>query len=201
MMMAVAVVALVAVAAPALAQTTPPAGQPPVQPKEQGLGIFVQGGWVRSSTFSASGAPDMQSLDPQGGIFGIGFGGNKSGAFGVGVDLNYMVKTASDVRFIDIPNLIFEDGDLNTQILDIPVYGRFNIGGHRTKNAPTFFIPFGWFFDILVKSDINGVDIKDAFNGFQTGRSSWRLRGLTDGIEARGQWALETCRKRTAARS
>ena len=105
----------------------------------------------------------------KGGIIGIGFGGNKSGTFGVGVDLNYVFTSASDVTVLNIGKAIAENGTLKSQSLDIPVYGRFNIGGHNTKNAPTFYIPVGWFFDILLKSDVGGVDVMDAFNGFSTG--------------------------------
>lgn len=185
-MIAVAAIAALLAAVPALAQTT----QPVVQ-KQQGLGVFLQGGYVRSSTYNASGQPDLTNIHPQGVIFGIGFGGNKSGAFGMGVDINYVIKSASDVTRSNVGDL-FETGTLKTQYLNIPVYGRINFGGHNTKNAPTFYVPFGWFFDVLLKGDFNSVDVKDQFNGFQTGP----LVGVgfevaRIGIEARGQWSLK----------
>ena len=169
MITTLAATALLAAATPTFAQATPQA------PKEQGLGIFLQGGYVYQTTYT--GGSSFEST-PQGFIAGIGLGGNKSGAFGVGVDLNYMWTNNSDA-------------DQKSQTLDIPVYGRFNIGGHRTKNAPTFFIPVGWFFDINLSNKIGDFDVTEGFEGFQTGP----LVGLgfevyRIGIEGRAQWAV-----------
>jgi len=193
LMIASVAIAALLVAAPALAQTTTTQATPaqttppPAQvQKQQGLGVFLQGGYVRSSTYSSGGTVDL-NLNPQGVIFGIGFGGNKSGAFGVGVDLNYVWKTDSD----DFGN------EIRTQTLSIPVYGRFNIGGHNTKNAPTFFIPVGWFFDVLLSSKASdGTDTldlldKEIFNGFQTGPlvgAGFEVARIA--VEGRFQWAL-----------
>jgi len=182
MIAAVAIVVLTA-ATPAFAQTfadttARPAAttQAPVQ-KQQGLGVFVQGGYVMSNISGQ----DLKDFNPQGFLVGIGFGGNKSGAFGVGVDLNYIWKTETD-----------EGGnDIKTQTLNIPVYGRFNIGGHNTKNAFTFYIPAGWFFDILMSGTEGGNDIKNLFESFQTGPmvgAGFEVARIA--VEARGQWAL-----------
>jgi len=166
MISTLAVAALFAAATPAFAQTPP---------KEQGLGIFLQGGYVYQTTYTGGGSFDST---PQGFIAGIGFGGNKSGAFGVGVDLNYMWTNNSD-------------SDQKSQILDIPVYARFNIGGHNTKNAFTFYIPVGWFFDVNLSNQIGGIDFKDAFNGLQTGPlvgAGFEVYRI--GIEGRAQWGI-----------
>jgi len=166
MISTLAVAALFAAATPAFAQT---------QPKEQGLGIFLQGGYVYQTTYTGGASFDST---PQGFIAGIGFGGNKSGAFGVGVDLNYMWTNNSD-------------SDQKSQILDIPVYARFNIGGHNTKNAFTFYIPVGWFFDVNLSNQIGGIDFKDAFNGLQTGPlvgAGFEVYRI--GIEGRAQWGI-----------
>ena len=72
MMTTLAVVALLAAATPTFAQSTP--AQPVV--KQQGLGIFVQGGYINQSLYTGGDAADFS---PQGFIVGIGFGGNKSG--------------------------------------------------------------------------------------------------------------------------
>lgn len=144
-------------------------------PKQQGLGVFVQGGYVYQTTYT--GGTDFDST-PQGFIAGIGFGGNKSGTFGIGVDLNYVWTNNSD-------------SEVKTQYLNIPVYGRINIGGHNTKNAFTFYIPFGWYFDINLSSKIADFDVKDAFESFQTGPlvgAGFEVYRI--GIEARGQWAV-----------
>jgi len=198
----VAIVALVA-ATPAFAQnsigTLPsvtfsspapaPAPAPKKQVKEQGLGIFLQGGYTRSSTFGPD-ADFFKDFNPQGAIFGIGFGGNKSGAFGVGVDLNYGITSATDP---DDSNTT-----VKTQYLNIPVYGRFNIGGHNTKNAFTFYIPAGWFFDVLLSSKAdNGTDTidlldEDFFDGFQTGPlvgAGFEVARI--GVETRFQWSVK----------
>jgi hypothetical protein len=191
----VAIVALVA-ATPAFAQNSPaPAPRFSVKPrfavtpttptapttpapqaeKQQGLGIFAQGGYVYQTTYT--GGTDFSST-PQGFIAGIGFGGNKSGTFGVGVDLNYVWTDNTDKS-------------LKTQYLNIPVYGRFNIGGHNTKNAFTFFIPVGWFFDINLSNELNGADVKNAFEGFQTGPlAGFGFEVYRVGLEARGQWSV-----------
>ena len=79
-------IATVLAAAPAFAQTgttTPPAAVRAPAPKQQGLGIFVQGGYVYTTI-----SGDAVNFSPQGVLAGIGFGGNKSGTFGVGVDIN-----------------------------------------------------------------------------------------------------------------
>jgi len=192
---ALAAIVALAAATPAFAQNSPaPAPRFSVKPlfsvtpstpapvkqaeKQQGLGIFVQGGFVYQTIYT--GNTDFESK-PKGFIAGIGFGGNKSGTFGVGVDLNYVWTSNSD---------IFEDSQ-KVQYLNIPVYGRFNIGGHNTKNAFTFYIPVGWFFDINLSNKVGDFDLTDEFNGFQTGP----LAGLgfevyRIGIEGRAQWAI-----------
>jgi hypothetical protein len=160
-----AVAALLAAATPSFAQA----------PKQQGLGIFVQGGYVYQTLYT--GGTDFSSK-PQGFIVGIGFGGNKSGAFGMGVDLNYTFTNNSDAN-------------QKTQGLDIPVYGRFNIGGHNTKNAFTFYIPVGWFFDVNLSNQFDGVNFKDEFNGFQTGPlvgAGFEVARI--GVEGRAQWSI-----------
>ena len=174
-----AVAALLASATPALAQTaTPkpsPAPKPAPAPKEQGLGIFVQGGWVYQTVYT--GGTNFDSK-PQGFMAGVGFGGNKSGWLGMGVDINWVWVNNSD-------------SDQKAQYLDIPVYARINIGGHRTKNAPTFYIPAGWFFDVNLSNQFNGVDFKDSFNGFQTGPlvgAGFEVARIA--VEGRAQWAL-----------
>jgi hypothetical protein len=83
-----------------------------------------------------------------------------------------------------------------SQYLNIPVYGRFNIGGHNTKNAFTFYIPVGWFFDISLANKVGDTDLKEAFNSLQTGP----LAGLgfevyRIGVEGRGQWSVSNLLK------
>ena len=169
-----AAASLLAVATPAFAQ----AGTAPA-PKEQGHGIFAQGGGV----FTTTSGNLPSDFNPMGFLVGIGFGGNKSGALGFGADINY-------VWLSDKPG---DDSDsLTSQYLDIPVYARINIGGHRTKNAFTFYVPAGWFFDVLMSSKSGSDDVKDFFNGFNTGPmvgAGFEVARV--GVEFRAQWAIK----------
>ena len=165
----------------------------PQAEKEQGLGIFLQGGWVRSSTYNEEGLPGFDTLTPSGVIFGVGFGGNKSGAFGIGVDINYVIKSADDVTFLNIPDEFFASGEFDTNVLNIPVYGRINFFGHQTKNSPTLYVVFGGFFDILISAKIADEDVKDYFHGFDFGpMGGIGFEAYRVGVEARGQWAMRT---------
>jgi len=204
-MIATAAVVGLALATPALAQTTFSA---PVQAKrlwpsfapeltktapqtmtrnEQGLGIFVQGGWVRQSQYGANGLPENIDAGLQGWLVGIAFGGNKSGGFGMGVDINYMVIGDHDTG-------IFQDGgDLNLHYLDIPVYGRINFFGHKTKNAATLYVIIGGFVDILLQGKLDSLNVKDEFNGFDAGIvGGIGFEVARIGIEWRANWALTT---------
>jgi len=172
---------------------TPELAPAQAQRNEEGLGIFVQGGFTVGSTYGENGLPGYDSLSPTGVIFGMGFGGNKSGVFGIGADINYLIKSTDNVELLDFDNDIFEEGTLTTHVLQIPVYGRFNFMGHSTKSAPTLYVLFGGFVDILLQSKIDGVNVKDSFNGFDIGP----LVGVgfevaRIGIEYRGHWAMKT---------
>jgi hypothetical protein len=199
----VAIAALVA-ATPAFAQngigTLPPvtfstpAPAPKMQENEQGLGIFLQGGFVKGNTYSSTCPISCpEKLSPTGFIVGVGFGGNKSGAFGIGADINYEYKTTDNVALI---GTTFPVGTLKTQVINIPVYGRVNFMGHATKSAPTLYILFGGYVDILMKGEIDDVDIKDDFNGFDVGpMGGIGFEVARVGIEGRGMWALKTMQK------
>lgn len=188
MLTTLAAVAILAAATPAFAQdpttnTPAPAPAPSRAPvpapvpvvKQQGLGVFLQGGYVYQTTYT--GGTNFNST-PQGFIVGVGFGGNKSGTLGAGVDINYVWTNNSDA-------------DQKSQYLNIPVYARINIGGHNTKNAFTFYIPAGWFFDVNLSNQANGIDVKDAFNGLQTGPlvgAGFEVYRI--GVEGRAQWSI-----------
>ena len=197
----IATVALLGLAAatPALAQTpyTAPANhlwpsfapelttKTQSTPNQQGLGIFVQGGWVQLTTYGSNGLPDSIDTTTQGFIVGISFGGNKSGVAGVGVDINYLGVGNKTSGLFD------PTGDLSLQYIDIPVYARFNFFGHHTKNAPTLYAIGGGFVDILLKGEIGKTDIKDQFNGFDAGIvGGVGFEVARIGVEFRGNWAL-----------
>jgi hypothetical protein len=200
LIVATVAIAGIALATPALAQTnvTPgnhlwPSLAPELTtntqptPKQQGLGIFVQGGWVQLNTYGDNGLPADLSTKLNGFIVGVSFGGNKSGVVGVGVDINYMAAGDNDT------GLFVSGGDLSLHYIDVPVYLRFNFFGHHTKNAPTLYAIGGGFVDILLKGEIGSTDVKDQFNGFDAGVvGGVGFEVARIGVEVRGNWALTT---------
>ena len=186
MFLTLALAAMLVATTPAFAQTTAPPAQ-----NEQGLGVFLQGGFVWATTYSSEGLPNLDTISQKGVIFGIGFGGNKSGWFGIGADINYLIRNASDVEIIG-PGL-FETGTLKTHVLQVPVFGRVNFTGRDTKSAPTLYVIFGGYVDILLKAAINSVNIKDQFNGFDVGPLfGIGFEAARVGIEGRGYYAMKT---------
>ena len=172
--------------APAVARTSR------VQDNEQGLGIFIQGGWLNATTYGEDGAPTGGfDTSANGWIFGVGFGGNKSGKFGIGADVNYLRKGADNVELFS--DDFFGIGELTRDYLQVPVYGRITFFGHSTKEAPSLYALIGGYVDILLKGELNGIDVKDQFNGLDAGI----LAGLgfevaRIGFEYRAYWALRT---------
>jgi len=195
----IATVAIVgfAVATPALAQSNmtpanrlwpslaPELTTPQKTPNQQGLGIFVQGGWVQLNTYGSNGLPASIDTKTNGFLVGISFGGNKSGVVGVGVDVNYMAVGNSTSGLFD------PVGDLSLHYIDIPVYARINFFGHHTKNAATLYAIAGGFVDILLKGEIGTTSVKDQFNGFDSGIvGGVGFEVARIGVEFRGNWAL-----------
>ena len=166
----------------------------PQTENEQGLGIFVQAGFLRGSTYNEDGLPGFEEINPNGFVFGVGFGGNKSGVFGIGVDVNYMIKSADNIDLTNLDDEIFNlTGELKTHVINIPIYARFNFFGHSTKSAPTLYAMGGGFIDILLNAKLADVDVKDYFNGFDIGPVvGVGFEVARVGVEARGQWAMKT---------
>jgi len=178
------------VATPTFAQTPPPQGN------EQGLGVFLQGGFTWSKLYGSGSdtIPTDLSDSSTGVVFGVAFGGNKSGWFGIGADINYMIRNVDTARLIgiDVPGGVIQ-GALKTHYLDIPVYGRVNFMGHQTKGAPTAYVIFGGFVDIMLKGQIDGIDVKDQFNGFDVGPlfgAGFEVARV--GFEFRGNWSVRS---------
>lgn len=166
-----ALLALIAAASPAFAQTDAPAGAPvpaitapvtfaPKQFDPQGIGIFVQGGFTKATAFDAgtSGSFMGQQGSLSGFIVGAGFGGNKSGFIGFGADVNIMTR-GGEMFF----------GDLTTTALNIPVYARFNFMGRESREAATAYAIVGGALDFMMSAKLDDMDVKDAFNTFQPG--------------------------------
>ena len=214
LMIAIVTIAALAASTPAFAQTDTPANTAPLampafaslkvatpsatflpqvqRDNEQGLGVFLQGGWLNATTYGESGAPTGGfDTSANGWILGIGFGGNKSGKFGIGADINYLRKGANNV--ILFSNDFFGIGELSRDYIQVPIYGRITFFGHSTKNAPSLYALIGGYVDILLKAQLNGINVKEQFNGFDMGI----LAGLgfevaRIGFEYRAYWALRT---------
>jgi hypothetical protein len=163
---------------------------------EQGLGIFIQGGWVRVTQWGGDLFPSADNI--KGGIpgylFGIGFGGNKSGHFGIGADINYYVVNTDATFFGEIFDPDPLTGHLKLHYLQVPVYGRITFFGTSTKNAPSLYALIGGFVDILLKASLQeNINVKDSFNGFDVGiLAGGGFEAYRIGIEARFHWALRT---------
>jgi hypothetical protein len=76
--------------------------------------------------------------------------------------------------------------------IEVPVWGRFNFGS-RTKSGAAFYVMLGGFIDILLKGDLDGINIKDQFNGFDVGPllgAGFEVARV--GFEYRANWAMRT---------
>jgi hypothetical protein len=159
----------------------------------QGLGIFLQGGYVNSQVRSGDEIFPTTAFDMgfNGFMFGIAFGGNKSGWVGFGFDLNYIVKNAGNMWFLSEELETSEIGELVQHYLQLAGYARINFFGHDDKEAATLYAIVGGFVDILLKGEINGIDIKDQFNGFQAGPTfGVGFEWFRIGVEVRFDWSL-----------
>lgn len=163
------------------------------QRNEQGLGFFVIGGWVNSQIRGGEEIFPTTAFEASanGYIFGVAFGGNKSGKFGIGASVMYFVKNADNIWLVTDDDEIDEIGTLEQHYLQVAVYGRVNFFGHVNKKDPTLYIIFGGFVDILLKGEINGIDIKDQFNGFQVGPNfGIGFEAFRFGVELRFDWSV-----------
>jgi hypothetical protein len=135
----------VAFAAPAAAQE-----------RHEGIGIGIKGGPVFNK-FIISDDEDSDDLRTRTGwMGGVFIGGNRPGLVGVGVEINYIKRTARD------PD---SEADFALQSIDVPVYLRIN-GGSRDLNGVSFYGIVGPAFDVNLKADIDGFDIKDDVEDF-----------------------------------
>jgi hypothetical protein len=214
LMIAIVTIGALVASTPAFAQTETPANAPSLtmplftglkvstpsatfmpraqERNEQGLGFFLQGGWVNATTYGENGAPTGGfDTSANGWILGIGFGGNKSGKFGIGADINYIRRGPNTVVLFS--DDFFGIGELTRDSLQVPIYGRITFFGHSTKNAPSLYALVGGYVEILMKAKLDSFNVKEQFNGFDMGI----LAGLgfevaRIGFEYRAYWALRT---------
>ena len=159
----------------------------------QGLGFFVAGGYVNSQIWGGGEVFPATAFDTSanGYFFGVMFGGNKSGWFGIGANVFYIVKNAKNIWLVNDDDEFSEVGKLEQQYLQVGVYGRVNFMGRDTKKSPTLYIIFGGFLDILLKGKLNDFDVKDYFNGFQVGPNfGIGFEAARLGVELRFDWSM-----------
>ena len=159
----------------------------------QGLGFFVAGGYVNSQIWGGGEVFPTTAFDTSanGWLAGVMFGGNKSGWFGVGASVFYLVKNADNIWLINDDDEFSEVGALEQQYLQVAVYGRVNFMGRDTKKSPTLYVIFGGFLDILLKGKLDHFDVKDYFNGFQVGPNfGIGFEAARLGVELRFDWSM-----------
>jgi len=112
---------------------------------------------------------------------GLWFGGNRTGAVGIQAELMYAKK--------NIPSaLAASGGDVDLHYLEIPVMARINIG---SSNKAAGYILVGPSFDINLKAELNGLDVKSQYEGLDLGiigGAGVEITRLL--IEARYNWGL-----------
>jgi hypothetical protein len=117
---------------------------------------------------------------------GIWFGGNRNGTVGIQADVLYGKK--------NLPSPLIAGGDVDVHFLEIPIMARVNVG--RSDNAAGYVL-VGPAFDINLKSELNGLDVKSQYEGLDLGiiggagfeitrfilevRYNWGLRNVNDG--------------------
>jgi hypothetical protein len=149
-----------------------------------GVGIGAEFGMTRA-TLRAESLPDFVK-SRTGVMGGIWFGGNRNGLVGFMGEIAYVVKGAKNDR---------DDEDLQLHYLEIPALLRVNLG-QRSKNGVIVYPLFGPVVDIQLKGTLNGLDIKDQFNGYDFGViGGVGVEAARIGVEVRGNWGLKTLEK------
>jgi preprotein translocase subunit SecG len=150
-----------------------------------GVGFGVEFGLTRA-TIHAEDAGDF--IKGRTGVMGgIWFGGNRNGRVGFMGEIAYVIKGAKNE---------VTDRDLKLHYLEIPALFRVNIG-QRGRNGVTVYPLFGPVVDIQLKGSLDGLDVKDQFNGFDLGAiGGVGVEAARVGLEARGNWGLRSLQKK-----
>jgi hypothetical protein len=148
-----------------------------------GIGIGAEFGYVNSNIHVEQFQEFFHSRN--GWMAGIWFGGNRAGLIGFMGEITYVVKGAKIGETGD-------ESDLQLHYLEIPAVFRINLGSHD-RNGLCVYPLFGPVVDIQLKGELDGVDIKDQFNGFDVGLlGGVGVEFMRIGIEARGNWGLKS---------
>lgn len=111
---------------------------------------------------------------------GIWLGGNRTGQVGIQVDLLYGKK--------NVPSPLFIGGDVDVHFFEIPVMARINLGSSRKAAG---YILVGPSFDINLKSELDGLDVKDQYKSLDLGILAGAGVEITRFlIEGRYNWGL-----------
>jgi len=150
-----------------------------------GFGFGVKGGLLFSSYREAN----TNYKNNNGWQAGIFFGGNRPGSVGVMGEILYAKKGAKDAsgKFT-----------ADNYYLEIPVLLRLNIGSANRNTGAIVYGIAGPVADILLKADLNGVDVKKNYEsldlGIIAGGGVEVSRFL---VEARMNWGLRNIAKAT----
>lgn len=111
---------------------------------------------------------------------GIFFGGNRTGAVGIQVDMLYGKK--------NVPSPLVVGGDVDVHFFEIPVMARINLG---SSSKAAGYILVGPAFDINLKSELNGLDVKSQYQSLDLGIIGGAGVEITRFlVEARYNWGL-----------
>jgi hypothetical protein len=167
-------------AAPASAQSQQLSSSQPQQQSGGGVGFGVEFG----GTFTHLRGTDITDVKSKSGVMGgVWFGGNRAGILGFMGELTYVVKSAAERG---------TDSQLKLHYLEIPAVLRVNIGAPG-KSSPCLYFLGGPVVDILLKGDLDGLDVKDQFNGYDAGvLGGVGFEVLRIGAELRGNWGLKS---------
>jgi hypothetical protein len=113
---------------------------------------------------------------------GIWFGGNRSGDVGLQAEVMYAKK--------NVPSPGGGPGDVDFHYLEIPVMLRLNFGSSNRERVAGYIIA-GPAFDVNLKSELTGIDVKDFYEDLDLGIIGGAGVEITRFlVEARYNWGL-----------
>jgi outer membrane protein with beta-barrel domain len=139
-------------------QAPPPPGGS--GPRASGFGIGAKIGPLWSSFDSATVGSTTVNFDTSTGWEGgIWFGGNRGGRIGVMGEILYAKKKQQ---------VAGQTGSTSLKYLEIPILMRVNIGS-RSRNGISVYGLVGPVFDVNLKAEANGIDVKKGYESLDLG--------------------------------
>ena len=124
-------------------------------PRHEGVGV----GFLVGPTFSSFDQANSNYKNNNGLELGIFFGGNRPSTVGVEGKIMYVKKGAKNAAGVVV---------VDTRYLEIPVLLRINVGS-GSLNGVLGYVIAGPSFDILMKADSGGLDVKKNYQGLDLG--------------------------------